>query len=161
MKNFPTHIVTAAGVVENDNGEILMVNAFHGGWVFPGGQVEIGENLIDAVTREIKEESGIDVIVDKLFCVSSNTSSHKGYNGYDVVPTKVMFDFICKYKSGNLRGSDENSESAWIKKDEVLNYIKSPAIIERFKAYLEFDGNVKYYSYIAKPEFVLHINRNI
>jgi len=35
----PTHIVSAAGVVENDNGEILLVKTYHAGWGFPGGQV--------------------------------------------------------------------------------------------------------------------------
>lgn len=45
----PTHIVTGAGVVENDKEEILLVKTHHGGWVFPGGQVEVGENVIDAV----------------------------------------------------------------------------------------------------------------
>ena len=77
----PTHIVAAAGVVENDKEEILLVNTYHGGWVFPGGQVEVGENIIDAVIREIKEESGINVIVKKLFAISSNTAINKGYNG--------------------------------------------------------------------------------
>lgn len=75
----PTHIVTAAGVVENDNGEILLVKTHHGTWVFPSGQVEIGENLIDAVVREIKEESGINVTVKKLFAISSNNGINKGY----------------------------------------------------------------------------------
>ncbi len=47
----PTHIIAAAGIVINDNDEILMVKANRGGWVFPGGQVEVGENVIDAVKR--------------------------------------------------------------------------------------------------------------
>ena len=42
----PTHIVAAAGVVENENGEILLVRTYNGGWVFPGGQVEEGENVV-------------------------------------------------------------------------------------------------------------------
>ena len=70
----PTHIVAVAGVVENDKEEILLVKTYHGGWVFPGGQVEVGENLMEAVEREIKEESGIVVNVEKLFVVSSNTA---------------------------------------------------------------------------------------
>ncbi|MDP4091154.1 MAG: NUDIX hydrolase, partial [Bacillota bacterium] len=111
----PTHIVAAAGVVENDRGEILLVNTYHGGWVFPGGQVEVGENIIDAVIREIREESGINVTVDKLFAISSNTATHKGYNGVEIVPTKVMMDFMCTYVGGEPGVSDETSESRWVK----------------------------------------------
>lgn len=157
----PTHIVAAAGVVENDKGEILLVKTYHGGWVFPGGQVEVGENIIDAVIREIKEESGINVIVKKLFAISSNTAINKGYNGVKEVPTKIMMDFICTYIDGNLCTSDENSESCWVKKDEVLDMITAPAIRERFQAYLDYDSNVQYLAYVTQPQFDLKVSRKI
>jgi 8-oxo-dGTP diphosphatase len=157
----PTHIVAAAGVVENDKEEILLVKTYHGGWVFPGGQVEVGENIIDAVIREIKEESGINVSVEKLFVISSNTATNKGYNGVEKVPTKVMMDFICTFIDGKLSISDENSESCWVKKDKVLDMITTPAIRRRFQAYLEYDGNVQYLEYVTQPEFDLKIDRKI
>lgn len=157
----PTHIVAAAGVVENDKGEILLVNTYHAGWVFPGGQVEVGENLIDAVIREIKEESGINVAVNKLFAISSNTGINKGYNGVKEVPTKVMMDFICTFVDGKLCTSDENSESCWVKKDKVLDMITAPAIRQRFQAYLNFNGNVQYLVYVTQPEFELRLSRKI
>lgn len=56
-KFLPTHIVAAAGVVQNKKGEILLVNTYQDSWVLPGGEVEVGENLVDAVKREIFEES--------------------------------------------------------------------------------------------------------
>lgn len=157
----PTHIVAAAGVVENDKGEILLVNTYHAGWVFPGGQVEVGENLIDAVIREIKEESGINVAVNKLFAISSNTGINKGYNGVKEVPTKVMMDFICTFVDGKLCVSDENSESCWVKKGKVLDMITAPAIRQRFQAYLNFDGNIQYLAYVTQPEFELKLSRKI
>jgi 8-oxo-dGTP diphosphatase len=157
----PTHIVAAAGVVENEQGEILLVKTHHGGWVFPGGQVEVGENLIDAVVREIKEESGVNVTVNKLFAISSNTGINKGYNGVETVPTKVMMDFICTFVDGELSISDENSESSWVKKDKVLNMITTPAIRQRFEAYLKYDGNVQYLEYVTQPEFNLKVSKKI
>jgi len=157
----PTHIVTAAGVVENNQEEILLVKVHHGGWVFPGGQVEVGENIIDAVIREIKEESGINVTVEKLFAISSNTSTYKGYNGVEHIPTKVMMDFICTFIGGNLGISDENSESCWVKKDKVLDMITASAIRQRFQSYLDYDGNVQYLEYVTKPEFDLKTIRKI
>jgi 8-oxo-dGTP diphosphatase len=58
MKQFPTHIVAVDGIVENERNEILLVkNRDKEVWTVPGGQVEIGENLIDALIREIKESS--------------------------------------------------------------------------------------------------------
>lgn len=157
----PTHIVAAAGVVENEKGEILLVKTYHAGWVFPGGQVEIGENVVDAVVREIKEESGINVTVNKLFAISSNTATYKGYNGVEKVPTKVMMDFTCTFVDGELGISEENSESCWVMKDKVLDMITAPAIRQRFQAYLDFDGNVQYLEYVTKPEFNLKISRRV
>ncbi|QSX05921.1 NUDIX hydrolase [Sedimentibacter sp. zth1] len=161
-KKFPTHIVAVDGIVENEKNQILLVkNSYKCIYTIPGGQVEIGENLNDALIREIKEETGIDISVEKLICVSSNKGTHAGYNGYTIVPTKVMFGFTCKYVDGELCTSDETSESLWIDKNAVLNYITEPNLIERFKAYLNYEGSVQYLEYITKPEYNLKLKRLI
>ncbi len=98
----PTHIVATAGVVRNAKGEILMINGRQG-WVFPGGQVEEGETLIDGLKREIMEETGIEVKVGQVFCISSNTGKYPGYNGVKEIPTKIMLDFVC-WEVGAKRG---------------------------------------------------------
>lgn len=155
----PTHIVAAAGIVENELGEILMVKTFNNGWVFPGGQVEVGENLIDAVIRDIKEESGIDVQVGQLFAISSNTGANIWYDGITKVPTKVMLDFICSPIGGELATSNETSEVCYVSKEKVLDMIAAPAIRQRYQAYLDFDGSVQYLEYRTQPEFELRLKR--
>lgn len=157
----PTHIIAAAGVVINEKDEILMVKTHNAGWVFPGGQVEVGENVIDAVKREIMEEAGVEIEVGELFCVSSNTGKYPGYNGVKEVPTKIMLDFVCRAKGGIPRPSEENSESAYVPKDEVLKLIQAPAIMERFKAFLEYAGRPTYLAYKTRPEFELEVKRLI
>ena len=157
----PTHIVAAGGIVENEEGSILLVKTEHGGWVYPGGQVEVGENLIDGLMREIKEESGIDVEVTQLIGVYSNTGVYKWHDGVTDVPTKIMFDFICKPIGGELCTSEETSEVQWVPKDEVLSMITANAIRTRYEAYLEFDGNVAYKEYVTNPAFELKLNRTI
>lgn len=155
MKQFPTHIVAVDGIIENDNNEILLVKHRHRGvWTVPGGQVEIGENLMDALIREIKEECGVNVVVNKLMCVSSNTCTYQGYNGYGTIPTKVMFGFTCKYVSGELCTSDETSETCWVSKDKILDYITVPNLVERFRAYLNFQGDVQYLEYVQSQNTI-------
>lgn len=63
----PKHIVSAATVVLNDKGEILLIKGPRRGWELLGGQVEEGESLKDATIREAKEESGIDIEVINFF----------------------------------------------------------------------------------------------
>ncbi|GIP41237.1 putative MutT/NUDIX-like protein [Paenibacillus sp. J31TS4] len=157
----PTHIVAVSGVVENELGQILLVKTHHGGWVCPGGQVEAGENLIEALIREIKEESGIDVTVSCLFGVFSNTGVHKWHDGVTDVPTKVMLDFVCKPVGGALGTSEETSESRWVERETVLDLVTAPAIRTRYQAYLAFDGKPVYMEYVTKPEFEVKLDRTI
>lgn len=63
----PKHIVSAATIVQNEQGELLLIKGPKRGWEIPGGQVEEGESLKEAAIRETKEESGIDVEITK-FC---------------------------------------------------------------------------------------------
>lgn len=157
----PTHIVAVGGFVENENGELLIVKTQHGGWVYPGGQVEVGENLVDALIREIKEESGIDVTVSHLIGIYSNTGIHKWHDGVTDVPTKVMLDFVCKPIGGELCTSEETSESRWVAKESVLDHITKPAIRARYQAYLDFGGKPFYMDYVTHPEFELNLQRNV
>lgn len=156
----PTHIVAAGGIVVNDKGQILLVkNSYRGIWEYPGGQVEVGENLIEGLQREIREESGIEVEVGELFCVASNTGKYTGHYGVKEVPTKVMFDFICKPVGGHEQTSDETSEVGWFSPEEARNMIAAPALIERFQAYLHYQGRPTYLAYVTKPQFVLRHKR--
>ena len=157
----PTHILAAAGIVLNEQQEVLMVKHNHAGWVFPGGQVGVGENVIEAVKREVMEETGISIEVGELFCAASNTAKYPGYNGVKEIPTKLMLDFICKYTGGTPRPSDENSESRFVPKEDALEMITAPAAIERYKAYLEYTGRPVYLSYVTRPVFELKVKRFI
>lgn len=160
---FPTHIVSAGGIVEDGKGNILLVKAHDDGWVYPGGITEVGENLIDGVIREIKEESGIDATVSYLINVVSSTGLHKWYDGVTDVPTKVMFDFACKAAGGALSTSDETSDCRWVPKDEVLDYITLPAIRIRYEAYLNYTGSVNYIEYVTPntKECELKVRRHV
>ncbi|HNX13329.1 MAG TPA: NUDIX hydrolase [Oscillospiraceae bacterium] len=161
-KQFPTHIVAAFGIVENENHEILLLKSRgHDVWMFPGGQVEVGENLIDAVVRETKEEADMDITVQKLFCVTSNTCTYPGYNGYGTIPTKVVFGFTCTYQQGEFRPSDETTAHCWVPKDHVLEYLIVPDFIEKYRAYLNFDGGIQYLEYITKPQYELKLKKMI
>ncbi|MFD5017372.1 NUDIX hydrolase [Paenibacillus sp. NPDC058367] len=68
----PKHILSAATVVFNDQREILLIKGPRRGWEMPGGQVEEGESLKEAAIRETKEESGIDIEINKFCGVFQN-----------------------------------------------------------------------------------------
>lgn len=70
----PKHIVSAATIVLNKQGELLLIKGPRRGWEMPGGQVEEGESLKDAAIRETKEETGIDIEVLKFCGVFQNVN---------------------------------------------------------------------------------------
>lgn len=147
----PTHIVSGAGIVINDNNEILLMKHPRRGWELPGGIVENDENLVDAIQREIFEETGIKVKVEKLFCISSNTSSYPGYNGVEEIPTKLILDFICKVEFGEPVASSESEETRFFHKNQVLDLIQSESMKERFSAYLEASEKTTFLEFKIKP----------
>lgn len=157
----PLHILAVGGITENENGEILLVKMEHNGWGFPGGQVEVGENLIEALQREIVEESGIEVEVLELIGVYSNVGVNKWHDGITDIPTKLIMDYRCKVIGGVLCISEETSETAWISKEKVLDMLYLPVFRERFKNYLEQKEKVIYKSFVTQPEFEIKFEQSI
>lgn len=149
----PVHVAAAGGIIRNVNGEILLIRSERRGWEFPGGIIEQGEDIISGLQREIFEESGARVQVGELFCVSSNTCFVPGYNGVDRVPPKVVFDFICIYESGEFIPNEESFEAEFVPQDEVLGRLTVPNFIERFKAYLGYNGRPTYLAFETYPTF--------
>lgn len=161
MMPFPTHIVAAAGYVFDKEGNILLIKTPNRGYDATGGQIEEGEDLTAGVLREIMEESGIQAKVKCLCGVYSNVGKHVFYDGVTTVPTKVMFDFICEYESGECRPSEESSEVIWVSRDKVMDYISSPVLRYRFEKMLSFKDKIFYASYVTKPEFCALTERYI
>ncbi len=83
------------------------------GVTFPGGHVEPGEAFTDAVRREVKEETGLDILRPTLCGV-------KDYIQEDGARYIVML-FRADNFSGELRSSDEG-RVFWIERDELTQY---------------------------------------
>jgi ADP-ribose pyrophosphatase YjhB (NUDIX family) len=158
---WPTHIVAAAGYIEDNNGNFLLVKTHHRGWDTPGGQIEIGESIEDGLLCEILEESGVTATVKFLVGVYSNVGEHLWHDGITNVPTKIMLDFICEYVDGQPTPSDETSEVLWVPKAEVMQYVTAPAMRFRFEKAINFNSSISYCSYVTKPEFKVFTDRII
>ncbi len=161
MINFPVHIVTAAGLVKNEEGKVLLVKSERRGWEFPGGQVEVGESIIEALIREVKEESGTNINVLKPVGISQNLAERTVKVGeeYVKVQTIVNHDFICEYVSGDLKTSDETSEVGFYTIAEALNMITTPKIKLRFENMIREAGKMYYISFKDEPFEVIKIQR--
>ena len=147
MPHAPKHIVAVSARVTNAAGDILMVRSPKRGWELPGGQVEIGESLTDALKREIQEESGVRAQVGRLLSVRSNLSS-----------AIVIFCFEARYLAGQLTPSEESPEVRWVAPEQALQLIRHPALRHSFRALAENANGVHYHAYTVNPYRVVEEN---
>ena len=66
------HFIAVGGFVTNEKKEVLLIKSPLRGWEFPGGMVEPGESLTEALIREVKEESGINVSITGIIGLYKN-----------------------------------------------------------------------------------------
>ena len=116
----PTHKVSVAAMVHNGKGKILLVNSPWRGWEYPGGLIEPGETFEEALRREIREESGVEVEIERFVGICKNLEK-------DI----VNIDFVCRYVSGELTTSDESTEVVWVTPEEAVKMITFPLTKKR------------------------------
>ncbi|WP_243300421.1 NUDIX hydrolase [Bacillus litorisediminis] len=122
----PKHIVSAATIVLNNRNEILLIKGPRRGWEMPGGQVEEGESLMNAAIRETKEETGIDIEIEKFCGVFQNV------NG-SICNTL----FLGKAIGGELTTSSESLEVGFFPINKALEMV----IWGNFKQRIEYTLN--------------------
>jgi len=122
-REYPPVPLIAVGilVVDFERGEILLIKRGsepgRGKYSIPGGLVDVGEHLIDAAKRELKEEVSIDceilgiIHVDEIIIRDENNRVRWHY---------VLVDFLAQPLSKNARASSDALEARWVKIDEVL-----------------------------------------
>ena len=144
------HIVAAGALVHNENGQILLARHPERGWEIPGGYVNTGEDLITALQREIKEETGIEISVGQLAGIHQNVQVES-----NEIPTKVIFDFLASMQAGTLQTSHEHLNVTWVSRDKVLAMITHPVYHDRMKHLLNFSGKVLLRVY-SKTPYTVH-----
>ncbi len=99
--------LTADGAIIKD-GKILLIKRknepFKGKWALPGGFVEYGEKVEDAVVREVNEETGLDTkIIDIVGVYSDPTRDPRGH----IVTVVYLLDIL----DGEIKGSDDAADA--------------------------------------------------
>jgi ADP-ribose pyrophosphatase YjhB (NUDIX family) len=153
--NYPMHVVSVGGLIVNVEDKVLLVKSPQRGWEIPGGQVEIGENLKEALIREVKEEAGIDIEVEKLLMITSNIGKGVQTQHSSLNNTIVNTCFSGRAISGELTTSEESLEVGWFSRDEVLDLIGMDFMRDRAKYMLNFDGRVVYLVFSRDP-YIVH-----
>lgn len=121
----------AVGAVVVRDGELLMVRRGRepgkGLWSLPGGRVERGEYLVDAVAREVQEETGLEVEVDDLLGIFEVVGADTHY---------VIHDYVARAPSGApARAGDDVAEVRWVPLDRIATMECTPRLVETLRAW--------------------------
>ena len=120
VPSFATHFIGAGAVVLNSRRELLVVNELHRRdlsrpyYKLPGGALQPGEHLVNAVTREVFEETGVRAKFDALVCF-------RHWHGYRWNKSDIYF--ICRLSPLSEEITiqlDEIEESRWMPVAEYL-----------------------------------------
>jgi ADP-ribose pyrophosphatase YjhB (NUDIX family) len=111
--------VAVSAFIRDGDGGILMIRRTDNDlYAIPGGQVEPGETLTEAASREVKEETGIDIEIVRLVGIFSNPSHVIAYDDGEV-RQEFSICFEGTPTGGTLRTSDESREVRWIAPSEL------------------------------------------
>ena len=131
-REYPEHPLPAVScVLFNEKGQVLMARRKNppaqGKWSLPGGVIKTGEELEDALKREMSEESGLEVKVDSLLSVSSRiVKNAKGEVQYHF----VLLDYLCKQIGGLLKAGSDASEIRWVPRDEIKDLETTEGVVD-------------------------------
>lgn len=109
MGSTPKHSVSVAGVVVRDDGRVLVIKRDDNGhWEAPGGVLELDESFEAGVQREVLEETGLTVAVERLTGVYKNLT-----HGI------VALVYRCRPDGGEPHVTEEAREIRWMTTEEV------------------------------------------
>jgi len=123
VRPYPDRPVVGVGAVVLDGNRVLLVKRGHaplkGHWSLPGGAVEIGETLEEAVAREVLEETGIAIevgpIVEVLDRISRDAEGRVEHH-------YVLIDFVARPTGGRLQGASDADDAAWVALADLAPY---------------------------------------
>ncbi len=119
-RRYPSRPVIGVGALILDASRVLLVERgkepLAGYWSLPGGAVETGERLEDALVREVFEETGLCVLTDSIAVVFERIiPDPSGACEYHY----VLIDFYCTIQSGGLCAGDDSRRVAWFPLDAL------------------------------------------
>ena len=126
--------VAAKGIISREGRYLLIRRAANssfdpGLWDLPGGKLDFGEELVETLRREVKEETGLTIRVGGPF---ATWHFFKG----EVFVTGITF--LCEYTGGEVTLSPEHSDFAWITLGDYSKYPLSTALGPQLSSYSKF-----------------------
>lgn len=125
MNEIPRHSVSVAAAIINNHGQALAIQRRDNRhWEPPGGIVEHGETLEQALNREVHEETGLTIDIERLTGIYHNLTRNV-----------IAFVYRCHTTGGELRTTPETHDAEWLTKEEITEYMDEAYAIRILDAF--------------------------
>ena len=126
----PSQPSVGVGAVVIRDGRVLLIRRgkepLRGRWLVPGGTLELGETLEEAVVREIREETALEVAPLEVLTVFDRIDRDEGRVLYHY----VIVDYLCEYLSGEPRAGSDAEAVALVALEDLPAYDLPPKALE-------------------------------
>jgi 8-oxo-dGTP diphosphatase len=129
-REYPERPVIGVGGVIVDRGRTVLIRRgtepLRGEWSIPGGTIEIGETLEEAVRRELREETGLEVRVLELIELFDRIYLENGVSPWQDKKKPryhfVIADYLCELIGGEARAGSDVTDLALAREDELSKF---------------------------------------
>ncbi len=113
-RSYPSHPMVGVGVVVWHNDRVLLIKRGKppraGQWSLPGGAQHLGETLAEAARREVREETGIDIVLGDI--IATLDLIDRDDDG-EVRYHYTLVDFTAEASSADLKPGDDAMDAQW------------------------------------------------
>jgi len=125
-------------VVVNDEGALLVIHrSDNDNWALPGGAMDLGESLVTAAVREVKEETGIDCEITGLVGIYTDPKHIIFYTSNGEARQECSVLFTARPTGGAPTPSSESRQVRWIPREQILDLTMDRSMRMRVQHYLD------------------------
>ena len=130
-------VVGSSAIVVDDRNRILLQRRTDSGnWALPGGAMDIGERLAESAVREVKEETGFEVRIERIVGIYSDPGHVFAYDDGEV-RQEFSICLACAITGGSLRVSSESTAVEFFTFEEAAALQMHESIRKRIRDYLD------------------------